>query len=145
MTAEKTPTCESDAQAFLDGMKSVLDCSALDNRAVVVGFLPKHRCCTCHGDELRENKGTRENQDPRGNRHSLEGIWEGNAGDIVICVQTVPEKPGYIFGIKVIGHGSLPIKRMLFCFKTGDGAYKPVLEGKGFYGCEYSLFLGVPM
>ena len=72
MAAEQTPTGTNDAQALhamVDGLKSLLDCSVLDNGAVLVGLLPQHRCCSgscCHGVEPRDNKEIREKKrDPR--------------------------------------------------------------------------------
>lgn len=96
--AEQVPTCTNDAQtlpALMNELKSVLNCSALENGGVLVALLPKHRCCAgnCRGVEPRENKP---DGAVRPQEHSLEGLWEGE--DIGrVFIHTVQGKPGYIF------------------------------------------------
>jgi len=166
METKQAPSCVNDAQslhALVNEMKSMLSSPVLDNGAVLVGVLPKHRCCagSCHSVGSRDGKdGGVESQEekkhnlvesqeerkhnldgvepvggvePQGNKHSLEGVWEGglyNKTPDMILVHTVQDKPGYLFGISLIGNKYIPAKQVMFWLKSGDGMFKDTLEGK---------------
>ena len=145
----------SDAQTLPALMNAVLNSSVVDNGAVVVGLLPKHRCCAggCYEveskeithdlKELQDNKhsfkegvesqegGAKSQQ----HRHCLVGIWQDSYTlDDIIMVETVQDKPGYIFGKVICGnfYGNAR-KGPHFWFKTGDGISKE-MEGQFSYG-----------
>ena len=89
--AEQIPTCTSDAQALpvlMNELKSVLNCSVLDNRAVLVGLLPKHHCCagSCHEVEPQEDKNSFEGRVESGkDRYGLEAgveLGENNESNV---------------------------------------------------------------
>jgi len=144
MGAEQAPKCTNDAHsvhALMNEMKSLLSPSVLENGAVLVGLLPKHRCCagSCHAVETRENMETRENEKIRDIKeiqetkeaqeikHNLEGIWE--VGNSLILIHTVQGKQGYLFGTLLIGDSSL-YKKVIFWVRSGNGMSTDTLEGK---------------
>ena len=150
--AKQISTHTSDAQTLPALINAVLNSSVVDNGAVVVGLLPKHCCCAggcSYGVESKQNthdlKGGVELQDNKHsfkdgvefqegeaksqeNRRCLEGLWqESNTPEAMIWVETVQDKPGYLFGKVVSGwhHGNENTrKRAHFWFKTGDGISK---------------------
>jgi len=142
-TGQAPPTCTNGAQslhALVNELKSVQSPSVLDNGAVLL--LPKHRCCcagSCHGVEPRDNKEIREVieireskeiQETQGDTgHSLEGIWASvhTSTTPYFVIYTVQAKPGYILGGELTG---IRPGRILFWFRSGDGEFKDVLEGK---------------
>ena len=163
MGAEQTPKCTNDAHsvhALMNEMKSLLSPSVLESGAVLVGLLPKHRCCagSCHGVEPRENKEIRENEETRDNKesqdneeiqenketqeikHPVEGLWEAASGGLLALVHTVQDRPGYLFGTLLVGNSVFPAKTVFFWVRSGDGN---VLEGRmlrqSIYSFNYSF------
>lgn len=137
------PTCADSAQALpklMNELKTVLDCTVLDNGGVVVALLPKHRCGAGNyeGAESKENKhnsGKIESQEggvkPQDHKHILEGLWENTGeGKCLVLVETVQDKPGYLLGTSLTkDYFCLPPKVPIFWFRIGDGT-SSVLEGK---------------
>ena len=149
MEAKKAPNCVNDAQslpALVKEMTTMLSSPTLDNGGVLVGVLPKHRCCdgSYHmvvpregkndGVEPKEEVKNDSGVEPRENKHSLEGVWEGafycKIPDMVL-VRTVQDKPGYLFGVSLIGNQHIPAKQVMFWVKSGS------LEGKVQVFSEY--------
>ena len=149
MEVKQAPNCVNDAQslpALIKEMTTMLSSPTLDNGGVLVGVLPKHRCCdgSCHAreggvvpqEEVKKHSGVElgggagaegDGVVPQGNKHSLEGVWEGAFyGKIpdMVLVRTVQDKPGYLFGVSLIGNQHIPAKQVMFWVKS-DG-----LEGK---------------
>jgi len=143
METGPAPKQKSDAQnlhALVDELRLVHGPSVLDSGAVLfngaVLLLPKHRCCcagSCYGvehrdiKEIRDHKEVQDNQETQESRHSLEGLWSG--GSSFFLIYTVQAKPGYLFGTILGGKYS---KQVVFWFRSGDGGFKDVLEGKWF-------------
>ena len=130
METGQAPKCTSSAQslqAFVNELKSVQSPSVLDNGAVLL--LPKNHCCcagSCHGVAPRDNKEIQETQE---NRHDLEGVWERISGTVpsIYLMHTARSKPGYLFATLMNMERA---KELIFWFRTGDGRFKDVLEGK---------------
>ena len=152
----------SDSQTLPALMNAVLNSSVLDNGAVVVGLLPKHRCCagSCYEVESKENThDLKELQDNKPsfqdgvesqeggaklqqNRHCLEGLWQDSyAPWVKVWVETVQDKPGYLFGKEVGGDysGSDLPNRPQFWFKTGDGVSRE-MEGQYCYFSGFGIY-----
>lgn len=134
METTQSPHCTSDQRlhALVSEMKSILSPQVLENGAVLVALLPKHRCCcagSCHGVEPRENKETGKNKGTQESRHSLEGMWVSGSGLSTILIHTVPGKEGYLFGTEMFRESTLSADHVIFWFKTGAGISNKVLEG----------------
>lgn len=122
MEAKKPLNYPSDAQslhALVNELKLMLSSPVLDNGAVLVGLLPKQRCCCdgscCRGvehkqtredEETRDNKEIQERKEAGESKHSLEGVWEGEGSGAVIFIHAVQGKPGYLFGTKLLSTGN---------------------------------------
>ena len=142
METEKASSCQCGAAA--------------QSLHILVEALKSHRCCCAEGcccqaaepPPNKENKwdqgyknNTLEynyNSEPQENKHSLEGVWvwEGssyngaNDTPAMVFVHTVRGKPGLLFATKLTGGVNVPNKQVAFWVRSGDGAFKNVLEGK---------------
>lgn len=160
MEVKQAPNCVNDAQslsALVKEMTTMLSSPTLDNGGVLVGVLPKHRCCdgsyhmvvpregkndgVVPKEEVKNDSGVVPREEvkkdsgvvPRENKHSLEGVWEGAFYGIpdMVLVRTVQDKPGYLFGVSLIGNRHIPAKQVMFWVKSGS------LEGKVQVFSEY--------
>ena len=151
METEKASNCQCGAAQCL--------------HTILVEALKSHCCCCCAGGcckaagppKYKDNKWVQEyknntteynyNSEPQENKHSLEGVWEGSSFGVktgMFFVHAVRGKPGLLFATKLTGGDtSVPNQQVKFWVRSGDGAFKNVLEGKsqvvepGSTTCEY--------
>ena len=168
--AKQIPTCTNNAQTLPALMNAVLNSSVVDNGAVVVGLLPKHCCCAggCESKEkthdveggvetwdkkhsfkdgIEYQEGGAKSQEggakSQEDKHCLEGLWqESSSPETIFLVQTVQDRPGYLFGKVMCGNhygNDTPQKVPHFFFSTsggivsGDGITKE-MKGQFLYG-----------
>ena len=135
METEKASSCQCGATQCL--------------HTILVEALKSHCCCCAGGcckaaeppkyTDVQEYKNNtleyNYSSEPQENKHSLEGVWEGfyrgaKEAPAMIFVHTVRRKPGLLFATKLTGGVNIPNKQVTFWVRSGDGAFKNVLEGK---------------